>query len=88
MKKFFDCAIIGEGTIFPRNLKTMGNKNYFDLGRKNCCFLSFLLMNLEPFKCANTSFLKFNLLTASGMALCFYLETKISKFIPLSLRLS
>jgi hypothetical protein len=37
--KFFDCAITGGGSIFPRSLKTTGNKNNFEVGQK--VFFSF-----------------------------------------------
>ncbi len=34
-KKFFDWAIIGGGTIFPRSLKTTRNEKIFELGQTN-----------------------------------------------------
>jgi hypothetical protein len=34
-KIFFDWAIIGGGTIFPRSPRTTGNEKNFELGQKN-----------------------------------------------------
>jgi hypothetical protein len=84
-KNFVDWAILGGGTIFPRSLKTMRNKNCFQPRPKNF-FLSTSYMT--PLSLLKIVFPKFDPLTASGMAFSVNLGAKMSKFIPLSLRFS
>ena len=76
---------MGEATIIPRSLKTTRNEQKFQDRLKNFLFfksyrtLIYLLI---------IDFPKFDPLTVTGMALCVNLGPKMSKFIPLSLRLS
>ena len=51
-KQFFDQAIIGGGTIFPRSLKTTGNKNCFQPRPK----IFFFNIIYNPFIFAKNSF--------------------------------
>jgi hypothetical protein len=79
-KKKFDWAIIGGGTIFPRSLKTTQNEKNFEPG-KIIFFVFFPFMNplYEPI----LVFPNFDLLTASGMALCVDLGPKCPILFPL-----
>jgi hypothetical protein len=76
----FDCASIGGGTIFPRSPKTTGNnKKILSYVKKK--FFSFSFMN--PLYVPILVFPKFDLLTASGMALCSYFRPKCQNLFPL-----
>jgi hypothetical protein len=74
----------GATIILPRSLKTTWNEKFFKKGQILLFFKSY--MTLKYLLIIN--FPKFDLLTAAGMALCVNLGVKMSKFIPLSLRLS
>jgi hypothetical protein len=68
-KKKFERAKIGGGTIFPRSLKSTGNKRNFKLGH-----LKKSLMN--PLYLLKIVFSKFDPFTATGMSLCVDLGPK------------
>jgi hypothetical protein len=76
--KFFDWTIMGGARIISRNEKNFQHRPKFFLFFKSYMTLEYLLI---------IDFPKFDPLTATGMALC-QSWAKMSKFIPLSLRLS
>ncbi len=77
-QKFFDWAIFGGGTIFPRSPRTTQNEKNIELGQK--IFLFFFLC--EPFIWANTSFSEIHSLTAPGMALRVNLGPNVKIYSP------
>ncbi len=79
-KKFFDQAIIGGGTIFPRSPKTTRNETFFwARSKKYLIFFSFMNPSYELI----LVFPNFNPLTAPGMALCVDLGEKCQILFPL-----
>jgi hypothetical protein len=80
-KNFFDWASIGGRWIFPRIPKTTRNEKKF-WGRSKKYFLFFIY---EPFIWANTSFSE---IWSINWSIMRWSWSKMSKFIPLSLRLS
>ncbi len=84
-EKFFDWTIMGGATIIPRSLKiTRNEKNFQDRQKLFLFFESYMTLKYLLV----IDFPKFDLLTASEMALCGNLGPKCQNFIPLSLRLS
>ncbi len=69
------------GTIFPRSLKTTQNEKKM-LARSKHFFIFFYLF-INPFYEPTLVFLKFDPLTASGMALCVDLGPKCQIIFPL-----
>jgi hypothetical protein len=66
----FNWPIMGGGRIIPRSLKTTGNKNCFNQGKK------LKKSYMTPLYLLKIVFPKFNPLTVTGMALCFDLGPK------------
>ncbi len=75
---------MGGATIIPRSLKTTRNEKKFQDRPKIFLFLK-SYMTLKYL--LRIDFPKFDPLTAAEMALCGKSWAKMSKFIPLSLRL-
>ncbi len=47
-KIFFDCAIIGGGTIFPRSPRTTRNEKFFEFGQIFFCFSLIMDPKYDP----------------------------------------
>jgi hypothetical protein len=77
-KIFLIVPFWGGGTIFPRSLKTTGNKNGFQLSPKN-----FFSTYMTPLYLLKIVFPKFDPLTASGMAFSVNLGPKCQNLFPL-----
>ncbi len=83
-KKILIGPLLGEVWFFRVVLRLCGIKKIFELGQKNILFFFIY----EPFIWANTSFSEIRSINSARDGLMCWSWTKISNFIPLSLRLS
>jgi hypothetical protein len=75
---------LGELRLFRVVLRLRGMKNYFERGQKNIL----LFFIYEPLTWANTSFSEIRSINCARDGFMCQSWAKMSKFIPLSLRLS